>query len=296
MRQKCSKEDMKKFFKKYDQTNPILRKHWKRALLAMMEGTRERRYSFAKKRDLRLIFHPLAQHSDTIFQKEIQELIQRGVSIMKESKDPFHDFHHIKRCIKYAKLFFTMYGRKHNLDWGSLVLAIAWHDVSRVKGLDIDYQRRWWKYLEYLPLAIEVSILKNGINDAEQSIELFMNEAQNISSIIQQQVIQGIQGTSPQRNAEQSFYAKIVGDVDMLDLYTIGRFESGLRNVFAKKMASERFFNKSILLGSLLLSSQRSMLKTKLGKILFKKFLHLSLIFIGRQYPEDKKLFKVQGN
>lgn len=55
----------------------------------------------------------------------IQEMIKRKVERMLEGRDPAHDFHHIMRVYKNAKLI----GRREGANMEVLLLAVLLHDI-----------------------------------------------------------------------------------------------------------------------------------------------------------------------
>ena len=55
----------------------------------------------------------------------VQEMIKRNVQRMLEGRDPAHDFHHIMRVYKNAKLI----GRREGANMEVLLLAVLLHDI-----------------------------------------------------------------------------------------------------------------------------------------------------------------------
>ena len=55
----------------------------------------------------------------------MQDIIERKVKSMLDGRDPAHDFHHIMRVYKNAKLI----GRREGTNMEILLLAVLLHDL-----------------------------------------------------------------------------------------------------------------------------------------------------------------------
>lgn len=103
---------------------------------------------------------------DSIHSIEIQELLKNGFIIMEKSRDPFHDIGHLYRSISYARILYEEYSKKEKLDWGTIITALVWHDISRAYDPGLFYNSKFLRYLEYVPFLVDISIIKNGLTDA----------------------------------------------------------------------------------------------------------------------------------
>src|SRR5690606_2827654 len=145
--------------------------------------------------------------------------------------DPFHDISHIRRCLNLSKVYFTFYRLTHKMDWGTLVLAIVFHDISRAESMGIIYRSPRFNFLEKIPFIVDAKLIKEVLSDAEKSQAQFLLLAKKykLSQTVTENVVKGILGTSFKQNklkpeTQDSLYFKIVSDIDKLDMFTIGRF------------------------------------------------------------------------
>jgi hypothetical protein len=199
----------------------------------------------------------MKSRKDSIHDPKVLEMIRIGFERMEQSQDPCHDISHVYRCIRIAKLYFSFFRLKRRLDWGAMVLALAWHDISRADDPGLIYRSKILKPLESLPWVVDLSLILNGMSDAERSYKIFKQEAEQIglSEAIKCLVEVGILATSTNRQTREwikkaGLSCKIISDIDALDMCTIGRFEAALKNILDNKMASIKYFNRMNLLGS----------------------------------------------
>jgi hypothetical protein len=213
---------------------------------------------------------------------------------MSTSKDPFHDISHIRRCLKLAKVYFSFYRFTHKIDWGTLVVAVIYHDISRVNNVGMIYNNKRLKFLEKIPFIVDATILKQVLTDAQKSNEIFLKKAKkfNLDNDFIQNVSAGILGTSYTANdhskeLQSNLYFKILNDVDCLEMFTIGRFESALENIKFKKMTSEKYFNRATFLVSFRRNQAKKSLKLTFSKPIFDLYIGALNKYGKKFYPKD---------
>jgi len=247
-----------------------------------------------------LINNPYAGKDDSIHTKEVKGMIMKGIGFMKVSSDPFHDMGHIMRCLRYAKVLFGVHKEEYKLDWGTLVLAVVWHDVSRSIIDTWLYDRRNINMLGKIPFLLDFFIIKDGLRDSKKSAILFRNMC--VENDIDEKIIAKVMGAISEDveyglihkdKIKDDIYFKLHSDIDFIDMYSIARFESGMRNVMENNKASVKFFQRSILIASLLVKINRDALNFEESKHIY-DFSVYNLYKFGQVfYPEDtKKLFK----
>lgn len=244
-----------------------------------------------------ILDHNLVHKSDSIFTDEVRTLIKDGLKTMSESRDPFHDISHIRRCLKLAKFYFSIYRFTHKIDWGTLVLAIIYHDISRVNKVGMIYDNKRLKFLERIPFIVDATILKQVLSDAQKSNEVFLQKASEVS--LNQNLIEnisaGILGTSYNiaeysSNIQSNLYFKILNDIDLLEMFTIGRFESALNNIKVKKMTSEKYFNRATFLVSFRKNQAKKSLKLTFSRPIFDFYIGALNKYGKKFYPKDADL------
>ncbi len=240
-----------------------------------------------------------ADKNDSIYQNKVQDMVAKGIGLMKVSSDPFHDMGHIMRCLKLARVLFSVYKKQHNLDWGILVLAIVWHDISRSIIDTWLYKRETIDRLGKVPLLLDYYIVKDGLTDSKKSAELFRDIAREngIDQKIIAKVVRAISkdaetGTN-ENISKDNIYFKLHSDIDFIDQYSVARVVSGVRNVIENKKASMQFFKRSILIGALIIKLNRNAINFEESKHIY-DFSSYNLYEFGKTfYPEDtSKLFK----
>lgn len=242
----------------------------------------------------KILFHPMVEKNDSINNSEVRKLIEEGLEIMENSRDPIHDISHVYRCIKIAKFHMGLNRLKHKIDWGTLVTALVWHDASRTFSPGLPYRSKLLKPLELLPFLIDANIIFNGLTDAERSVKMFKKAAEkyNLDQNFNNKVIQGILSTSSSKKRRElatnyDIICKIISDADAIDVYSIGRLEAAFININEYKTTSKKYLNRSFLMASYLKQTFRQNLKIKSSEKLFDFYLD-SLNKHGENfYPND---------
>ncbi len=190
------------------------------------------------------IFKGNFDKDDNINNSKVQFIIKKGLDIMKKSKDPFHDISHIIRCIRFASYIYDNTNCK--LDWGILTAAIVWHDVSRVNDLGFLYRNNL-QSLRKIPLLQEINLIDFYKDDSLRSgkilRKIFCNYKLDDNFI--KKVESAVAGIDKDSGDE---YQKFIHDIDAIDSFTIGRWESSNRNVVYSHMADKDFLNKSLVM------------------------------------------------
>ncbi len=245
----------------------------------------------------KLLFHPMAGPNDSIHDAEVRKLILRGVEIMEGSKDPLHDISHIYRCMRTARMYFSIYRLKEKLDWGIIATAIAWHDSSRAKNPGFFYDAKLLKPLQIIPFMVDVSVILSARVDAENSVKLFLNETHNykLDTLFIEQVENGLLATSNHRKsraeARDNFYGKIISDVDLLDIYTIGRVEASWLNIKENnRRTAQKYINRSFLINGFMKQKHKANLALDESLSIFEFNIHNLDSHAKMFYPKHQEI------
>ncbi len=238
-----------------------------------------------------------ASANDSIHTEPVGKMIMLGIEIMKESSDPFHDRGHIIRCVKYAHILFKIYKEKYNLDWGTLVLTIVWHDASRSLIDGWYYERKMLNRIGMFPFLLDFFIMKDGLTDSKKSARLFEKMCrvngidESIILLIKESISESIEvGVYDKGRIRDEIYSKLNSDIDLIDLYSIARYESAVRYIRENNKGSQKLFVRSVLIASLLLRINREALNFEESKVLYDFSLYNTYRFVKRFYPEDSEV------
>ncbi len=231
---------------------------------------------------------------DSFHTPAVNKMIRMGIELMKDSSDPFHDKGHIIRCVKYARILFPIYKEKYSLDWGTLLLTIVWHDASRSVIDGWYYERKMITRIGMFPLLLDFFIIKDGLTDSRKSARLFEKMCrvngidESIILVIKESISENEEvGLFEKKRIRDEIYSKLNSDIDLIDLYSVGRYESAVRYIRENKKGSQKLFVRSSLIASLLLTANRVALNFDESKDLYDFSLYNSYTFIKRFYPED---------
>jgi hypothetical protein len=189
---------------------------------------------------------------DSVNDAKVRTAISRGIEIMKASKDPIHDLAHIARTVNFARHLYD--NLHHNLDWGIIATAVIWHDASRANYLGVLYLYNF-KHLRKIPLLQDFNMSEVFFKDAFRSRLIMKKEFKKIG--LDRKFIKtvgsAILGTDNNHLGRKKItvtklYQKFTCDADVLDLFTIGRWECLNRNVVYKGIGDKNFLNRAAIL------------------------------------------------
>ena len=193
--------------------------------------------------------------NDSINNPEVRSVIKKGLDLMKACKDPFHDVTHIIRCVRFARYLYD--NEYYDLDWGTIAAAVVWHDISRVTDLGF-FHRNNLKTLRHVPFLQDLNIIENNLTDVGKSTLLMKNNLTDhgLDKEFIKKVASTISGSDNMKILKNFFggtiknrHRQIMYDVDTIDLFTLGRWESANRNVMYKKQGDKNSLNRELLLG-----------------------------------------------
>lgn len=146
------------------------------------------------------------------------KLMEQGYGMMKVSKDPYHDHTHVDRMLADLQRFLDHKKEQNKVNPEVLLLSTAWHDSwksGRVAGNEIE-------------------LLYHQFMDGLGSVALFEAAAkkQGLEKDLTQQVSYAIRKHAHfQFLPVQTEEAKLLRDLDDLDLWSVERFDLG-KNLF----------------------------------------------------------------
>ena len=240
------------------------------------------------------LFRGKFREKDSINNPKVRLIIKKGLDLMEKCKDSSHDVFHIVRCLRFARY---LYDNEYNkLDWGTIATAVVWHDISRVNDLGF-FHRNHLDGLKHVPFLRDLDIIENSFTDADKSKLLIENDFTDYG--LDDRFIKKVAGTISGSdnthvlnnffgNSIKNKYRQIMYDVDAIDLFTLGRWESANRNVVYKKLGHEHILNREILL-CFIFAIPNAYHKTysNTTKAICKLAIAVNLSYAKRFYPTD---------
>lgn len=229
--------------------------------------------------------------SDTINNPRVKWAIKTGLNLMERSTDPLHEISHIVRCLRFARYIYD--NTHNNLDWGIIATAIVWHDISRIDNLGFLYRNNLQR-MRHIPMLQDLNLAEVFFKDAYRSKVIMKKKFKRygLDRKFIKRVGSAILGSDNRnmnsRNSIKKKYQKFLYDVDMLDLFSIGRWESSNRRVVYKNICDRHFLNRALILSfTFIIPKAYKSAYLEITKNIAKLVASASLCHARKFYPTD---------
>lgn len=240
--------------------------------------------------------------TDSIHLPELQRLIEETLALMKISRDPLHDTAHIVRTVRFASLICKKLLQEHEtLDWGTIVAALSWHDVYRVKNLGFLYNKNTplRRALRKIPWLIDIDIYTVFRKDSIGSAIWFLKTSKRrLPKHLRRKIAIAILGEHSLNAFQESFYPgislykNIVFSADTLDLASAARLHNGWQRVLEQGLMDIRWYNRLLVLNILFeLSSIELHPSFAIARDFYSIIKRSTHAYVSRFFPTDAKLF-----
>lgn len=259
-------------------------------------------YPGSRERD-DIFFSGSFARQDSIHTAELQRLIKDGLALMEKSPDPAHELGHIIRSVRFAKLLYNQLGiNNHNLDWGIIAAALAFHDSYRTKNLGFLYNSnaRWRRMLRVFPIIVDLSIFSLYKRDSAGSCFLFLKKSrQRIPKSLRRKIAIAILGEHSLEVLQEklypgiSNYKNIIFCADNLDLISLGRMCGTYRKTIADSSFDLHWCNRLSVL-NLLFNITKMPRKPafNMARDMYEIIQAITYRFVRDLYPKDALLLK----